>query len=157
MVVKPFFTWNNSFNLNNEQSNSKEKKQEHFLQYIMHFVNPNMWMLTFNVILGYQGLLFRDLLWFFLGFLFQSYRPIQYQEMHWTLNEKKGDGLNYEKKKDFICFSSHPNELNNCSVKTDKLLSVLRTEQTHFPQKIHYSANKVNVCRVNSLCPAGQS
>ena len=116
-------------------------------------------MLT-NVILGYQRLLFRDFLWFFSGFLFQSYLPIQYQEMHSTLNEKKGDGLKYEKKKkkkDFICFSSHPNELNNCSVKTDKLLSVLRIEQTHFPQKIHYSANKVNVCRVNSLCPAGQS
>ena len=35
-VVKPFFSWNNSFNLKNEQ------KQEHFLQYIVHFVNPNM-------------------------------------------------------------------------------------------------------------------
>ena len=57
-------------------------------------------MLT-NVILGYQRLLFRDFLWFFLGFLFQSYLPIQYQEMHSTLNEKKGDGLKYEKKKRF--------------------------------------------------------
>ena len=31
-----------------------------FLQYIVYFVNPNMQMLTFNVVLGYQGLLFRD-------------------------------------------------------------------------------------------------
>ena len=45
-------------------------------------------------ILGYQGLLFRDFLWFFLGFFFQSDRPTQYQETHWTVNkEKKGDGL----------------------------------------------------------------
>ena len=51
-------------------------------------------MLFFNVILGYQGLLFRDFLWFFLGFFFQSDRPTQYQEMHSTLNEKKkGDAL----------------------------------------------------------------
>ena len=64
---------------------------------------------------------------------------------------------NEKKKKDFICFGSHPDELNNCSVKTDKLLSVSRTEQTHFLQQVHYSANKVNVCRVNSLCPAAQS
>ena len=42
--LKPFFTGNNSFNPKNEQSNSIEKKQVHFLQYIVHFVNPNMWM-----------------------------------------------------------------------------------------------------------------
>ena len=42
---KPFFTGNNSFNPKNEQSNSIDKKQVHFLQYIVHFVNPNMWML----------------------------------------------------------------------------------------------------------------
>ena len=47
-------------------------------------------MLTFNVILGYQGLLFQEVLrFFFLGFFFQSNRPTQYQEMHSTLNEKK--------------------------------------------------------------------
>ena len=40
--LKPFFTGNNSFNPKNEQSNSIEKKQVHFLQYIVHFVNPNM-------------------------------------------------------------------------------------------------------------------
>ena len=52
-------------------------------------------MFTFNVILGYQGLLFRDFLWsfFFLGvFFFQSDRPTQYKETHSTLNEKKGGG-----------------------------------------------------------------
>ena len=47
-------------------------------------------MLTFNVILGYQGVLFRD---FFFRFFFQSDRPTQYLETHSTLNEKKGDGL----------------------------------------------------------------
>ena len=40
--LKPFFTGNNSFNPKNEPSNSIEKKQVHFLQYIVHFVNPNM-------------------------------------------------------------------------------------------------------------------
>ena len=59
-VVKPFFTWNNSFNLKNEHSTSKEKNRNFFLPYIVHFVNPNMWMLTFGV--RYQSLLF-------LGFL----------------------------------------------------------------------------------------
>ena len=59
-------------------------------------------MLTFSVVLGYQGLLFRDFLWFFLKFFlllllffvcFQSDRPTQYQETHSTVNEeKKGDG-----------------------------------------------------------------
>ena len=54
-------------------------------------------MLTFNVILGYQGILFRDFLWFFFlvffSFFFQTERPTQYQETHSTLNEeKKGDG-----------------------------------------------------------------
>ena len=39
-------------------------------------------MLTFNVILGYQGLLFRRVLaiFFFSGFSFFSIRPTQYQE-----------------------------------------------------------------------------
>ena len=48
-------------------------------------------MLTFNVILGYQGLLFQDFLRLFclLGFFFQSDRPTQYQETHSTLNEKQ--------------------------------------------------------------------
>ena len=51
-------------------------------------------MLTFNVILGHQGVLFRDFCDFFLGIFFQSHRPTQYQETHSTLNEKKkGDGL----------------------------------------------------------------
>ena len=60
----------------------------------MHFVDPNMQMLTFNVILGHQGLPFRDFLWcFFLDFFLQSDRPIQYQETHSTLNEKKGMAL----------------------------------------------------------------
>ena len=53
-------------------------------------------MLTFNVVLGYQGLLFRDFLWFcFLVFFFQSDRPTQYQETHSTLNEEKKRGWPY--------------------------------------------------------------
>ena len=53
-------------------------------------------MLTFNVILGYQGLLFPDFLWFlFLGFFFQSDRPTNpisgnAFDAKWR---KKGDGL----------------------------------------------------------------
>ena len=51
-------------------------------------------MLTFNVVLVYQGLLFRDSLCvcvvFFLGFFFQSDRPTQYQERHSTQTPKKG-------------------------------------------------------------------
>ena len=68
-------------------------------------------MLTFNVVLGYQGLLFRDnlvprafplkngwkglgtrliprlLVILFFRFFFQSDRPTQHQETHSTLNE----------------------------------------------------------------------
>ena len=61
-LVKPFFTWNNSFNLRNEHSNSIVRKTGtkpgSFLWYIVYFVTPNMWMLTFNVILppGVPGL-----------------------------------------------------------------------------------------------------
>ena len=52
-----------------------------------------MWLLTFNVFLGYQGTLFWNFLWLFFDvFFFQSDRPTQYQETHSTLN-KKGDGL----------------------------------------------------------------
>ena len=57
-------------------------------------------MLTFKVVLVYQGLLFRDSLCvcvFFLGFFFQSDRPTQYQETHSTQTKKKGDGLTGQK------------------------------------------------------------
>ena len=49
------------------------------MQYIVHVVNPNMWMLTFNVILGYQGLLFRRVLAIFflrIQFFFNPTDPI---------------------------------------------------------------------------------
>ena len=62
-------------------------------------------MFTFNVILGYQGLLFWDFLrfFFFFKFFFFSIRPTeatQYQETHSTLliNEKKGGVASSEKK-----------------------------------------------------------
>ena len=72
---------------------NRNKKQGHFLQYIVHFVNPNMWMLSFNVILGYQGLLFRDFLWFFFSFFFFRYdQPTQYQETH-KQQKKKNRGM----------------------------------------------------------------
>ena len=59
----------------------------------MHSVTPNMWMLTFNYILGYQGFLFRDFLWLFFCF-FHPNQPTQYQETHSTLNlRKKGMAL----------------------------------------------------------------
>ena len=99
-VVKPFFTWNNSFILKNEHSNSVyREKQGHFLQYIVHFVNPNMWMLTFNVILGYQGLLFRDFLWIFFCCCFFFFNltdrpnPISGNAFDAKRKLKKGDGL----------------------------------------------------------------
>ena len=53
-------------------------------------------MLTFNVILGYQGSSYSETSceFFFFSFFFQSDRPTQHQETHSTLNEKKwGDGL----------------------------------------------------------------
>ena len=100
-VVKPFFTKNSSFKLKNEHSNSIEKDRNKnrnvFYSILCFFVNPIMWILTFNVILGYQGLLFRDSLWFFFFTIFFSNptdRPTQHQETHSTLNEKKKrDGL----------------------------------------------------------------
>ena len=58
-----------------------------------------MWMLTFNVVLGYQGLLCRDFLWIFLEFFFFFFfnptdRSTQHQKTHSTLNDKRrGDGL----------------------------------------------------------------
>ena len=61
----------------------------------MHFVNPNMLMLTFNVILRYQGLLLRYFLWFCFYALFFSIWPTDPKETHSTLNEKnKGGWLN---------------------------------------------------------------
>ena len=62
---------------------------------IFHSILYIFLMLTFNVVLGYQGLLFRDFLWFFFRFFFfQSDQPIQYQETYSMVNEeKKGDGL----------------------------------------------------------------
>ena len=52
-------------------------------------------MLTFNVILGYQGLLFRDFFFFFFVF-FQSDRPTDpiSENAFDANNEKNRDGLN---------------------------------------------------------------
>ena len=69
-VVKPFLTWNNSFNLKNEHSNSIEKNRN-----IFYRVLGILLIQIFNVVLGYQDLLFRDFLWIFLVFFFFSIRP----------------------------------------------------------------------------------
>ena len=75
----------------------KEQKQERFLQYIVHFVNPVMWILTFNVILGYQGLLFRDFLWFFFRNFFSNPtdRPNIRKRIQRKKKKKKGMALAY--------------------------------------------------------------
>ena len=41
-----------------------------FTVYCVSVVYPNMWMLTFNVVLGYQGILFQDFLWIFFRCFF---------------------------------------------------------------------------------------
>ena len=74
-VVEPFFTWNNSFNLKNEHSNSIEKNRNKdmniFYSILCILLIQICECLTFNVVLGYRGLLFRDFLWlFFLAFFF---------------------------------------------------------------------------------------
>ena len=71
------------------------EKQEHFLQYIVHFVNPNMWMLTLTDVLGYQGLPFGDFLLFFIYLFIFSMRPTdQISGNAFDAERKKnGDGL----------------------------------------------------------------
>ena len=71
------------------------QKQEHFLHYNVHFVHPNMLMLTFNVVvLGYQGLLFRYFLCFFVFFFevfsVRSSDPISLNAF--DVKRKKGGG-----------------------------------------------------------------
>ena len=102
-VVKPFFSWNNSFNLKNGHTNSTEnnrnKNMDIFYSILCIFLNPNMWMLTFNVVLGYQSLFYSETSSdFVFSFFFQSDRPTQYQKTYSTLNEKKseGDGLRWK-------------------------------------------------------------
>ena len=58
-----------------------------------------MWMLSFKVVLGYQGLLYSQTNCDFLFRFFQTDRPSQYQETHSTLNEKKQkkNGLIYKR------------------------------------------------------------
>ena len=73
--------------------NSIKKNRNIFYSYIMYV---NMWMLSFKVVLGYQGLLYSQTNCDFLFRFFQTDRPTQYQETHSTLNEKKKDGLIYK-------------------------------------------------------------
>ena len=70
--------------------NSIKKNRNIFYSYIMYL---SMWMLSFKVVLGYQGLLHSQTTCdFFFRFFFQSDRPTQYQETHSTLNERKIKG-----------------------------------------------------------------
>ena len=74
-AVKLLFTWNNSCNLKNVHSNSIEKNRNIFYGILRILLIHNqiiMWMLTFHVVLVYQGLLFRDFLWFSCFFFFSS-------------------------------------------------------------------------------------
>ena len=55
-------------------------------------------MLTFNVVLGYQGLQFRDFLWFvFLGFFFNPNDQPNIRKCIWRQMKKKGMALSQEK------------------------------------------------------------
>ena len=103
-----------------------------------------MWMLTFNVVLGYQGLLFWDFLWFFfLVSFFQSNQPTQYQETHATLNEKKG-GWPYTKFFFLIgCISSLP----DCFSITKKLRESFPARQTLHDNFLINEISNVQFCR----------
>ena len=96
-VVKPFFTWNNSFNLKNKHSSSIEKncnKNRSILYSILCILLVQIHK-SFNVILGYQGLLYRDFLWFiFFRFFFsvRSTDPISGNAFD-DKRTKKKDGL----------------------------------------------------------------
>ena len=96
-LVKPFFTWNNSFNLRNEHSNSIVRKTgtkpgSFFTVYCVFcpskYVNVNFKRhpASWRTRASYS----KTSCDFFLGFFFQSHHPTQYQEMHSTLSEKKG-------------------------------------------------------------------
>ena len=107
-VVTPFFTWNNSFNLKNEHGNSIEKNRNknvnifHSILYIL-LIQICEWRLTFNVVLGYQGLLFQDFLWFFFVF-FLSIRPTDRPNIrkHILQQTKKNRGWPFLKKKELV-------------------------------------------------------
>ena len=80
-------------------------------------------MLTFNVVLRYQGLLFWDFFWFFsLVFFFQSNQLTQYQGMHSMLNKKKM-GWPYEMTPWFNPFTDNK-WIKKYPVKPSPLLSI---------------------------------
>ena len=70
-VVTTFFTWNNSFNLKNEHSDSIEKNRNKNMN-IFHSILYILLIQICECRPGVPGLLFRDFLWFFF---FQSDRP----------------------------------------------------------------------------------
>ena len=80
----------------NSKEKNRNKNRNIFYSYIVYL---NMWMLSFKVVLGYQGLLYSQTNCDFLFRFFQTDRPTQYQETHSTLNEKKQkkNGLIYKR------------------------------------------------------------
>ena len=85
-VVKPFFTWNNPFNLKNEHSNSIEKNRVKSKN-IFYRILGILLIQIFNVILGTRTSYSETSSDFSLVcFFFQSDRPTQHQETHSTLN-----------------------------------------------------------------------
>ena len=92
---------------------------EHFLQYICTFVYSNMWMLAFNVVPGYQGLLFRDFLrfCFFFSFFF-SIRPTDpISEDAFDAKRKKKGGMPLMLKKRFSEWKVTQQSYSKMSVK----------------------------------------
>ena len=70
----------------NSIEKNRNKNRNIFYSYIVYL---NMRMLSFKVVLGYQGLLYSQTNCDFLFRFFQTDRPTQYQETHSTLNQKK--------------------------------------------------------------------
>ena len=89
-IVKPFFNWNNSFNLKTEHSNSIEQnrnKNKNIFYSILcilliQICKCQLLTLSWGTRASYSEIS--------SDFFFQSDRPTQNQEMHSTLNEKEG-------------------------------------------------------------------
>ena len=78
----------------NSIKKNRNKNRNIFYSYIVYL---NMWMLSFKVVLWYQGLLYSQTNCDFLFRFFQTDRPTQYQETHSTLNEKKDGWPNLQR------------------------------------------------------------
>ena len=97
-VVNPFFTLNSCLNPKTEHSNNIESRWLIFFPTLSSFYKDTNFsaILILGSCLVVSGVQSNDAgvpgLSFFLGFFFFFFkpdRPTQYQETHWTLNEKK--------------------------------------------------------------------